>query len=584
MPVSDPYEQRYRRQLAAAARKLRQMYADSIIELSLKASKITLDGEVFDLRKHPALKRQIDDVIKRMHGGIYTLVENGISGSWDLSNEKNDRLVDRRLAGRKVGDRVRRILYDPNKGALDSFIKRKEKGISLSDRVWRALETHRNDLERGLGIGISNGESAAEMAREQQKYLDDPDRLYRRVRDNYGKLKLSKPAQAYSPGPGVYRSSYQNALRLARTETNIAYRRSDFERWRSLPFVVGVEIKLSDSHPKYDICDVLAGRYPKWFDWSGWHPNCICFAIPIMMTDEEFDKLTDAQLGLGEFDGQSVNEVKEMPAAFNKYVQDHQEQMARWKNKPYWMQDNPELIKEALASKIPRRKPDGNSVLQPAGIPIGPQFTNIQRGITPKVKESLSLIDRVHGDGTLDNIPFTETRTSKYKGAFYSNINGSPVRIDLARATRTYQSTLVHEMGHFLDLQGIGVPGKFASTQIESPLAPVIAVAKKSKAIRDLQKLADNRTVVIDDKEYPLSPNAIKFVDYLLNPKEIWARAYTQYIANKTKDKAMNEFVQEVVVNARSKGYQSQWEAEDFKKIEEQIEQMMLELGWINQS
>ena len=39
---------------------------------------------------------------------------------------------------------------------------------------------------------------------------------------------------------GVYRSSYNNARRLAATETNIAYRTADHLRWQQMDFVISL--------------------------------------------------------------------------------------------------------------------------------------------------------------------------------------------------------------------------------------------------------------------------------------------------------------------------------------------------------
>ena len=107
------------------------------------------------------------------------------------------------------------------------------------------------------------------MARDLKQYLKHPDKLFRRVRDERGILHFSKNAAAFHPGQGVYRSSYQNARRLAVTETNMAYRTADHERWQNLDFVVGIEIHLSSNHTckgrdgkPYrfeDICDQLQG-------------------------------------------------------------------------------------------------------------------------------------------------------------------------------------------------------------------------------------------------------------------------------------------------------------------------------------
>ena len=76
------------------------------------------------------------------------------------------------------------------------------------------------------------------MSRDVRRYLRNPDKLFRRVRDKHGNLRLSKAAKAYHPGRGVYRSSYRNALRLTATENNMAYRTADHLRWQQQPFVV----------------------------------------------------------------------------------------------------------------------------------------------------------------------------------------------------------------------------------------------------------------------------------------------------------------------------------------------------------
>jgi len=33
-----------------------------------------------------------------------------------------------------------------------------------------------------------------------------------------------------------------------------------------------------------------AGKYPKDFEFLAWHPNCMCNAIPILQSEEEFIK------------------------------------------------------------------------------------------------------------------------------------------------------------------------------------------------------------------------------------------------------------------------------------------------------
>lgn len=169
-------------------------------------------------------------------------------------------------------DKVR--LFARNIEAQNAFMKRKVNGLSLSDRVWRYSKQFKGEIELALDIGIREGKSAAELSRDLRKYLQRPDDLFRRVRDEHGILRLSKRAASFHPGVGVYRSSYKNAMRLARTEINMAYRTADHLRWQQLDFVVGIEVRRSNRKYNCVVCESLAGKYPKDFKFTGWHPQC----------------------------------------------------------------------------------------------------------------------------------------------------------------------------------------------------------------------------------------------------------------------------------------------------------------------
>lgn len=175
-----------------------------------------------------------------------------------------------------------------------------------------------------------------------------PDRLFRRVRNEHGQLVLSQRAKAYHPGRGVYRSSYKNARRLAATETNIAYITADYERWKQLDFVVGIEIRLSGNHPARDICDDLKGRYPKDFKFTGWHPHCRCHVVSILKTEEELDEDTLRILAGKPLGGKSVNRVDDVPQGFKEWLKDNEERAKYLSSVPYFIKDNPKYIPESF--------------------------------------------------------------------------------------------------------------------------------------------------------------------------------------------------------------------------------------------
>lgn len=345
-----PYEKRQAAKVNALTKRIKKIYEDAITEIVFKATTFPYKGELFTLANFPELEKLVNAQLKSLHDRIYAITVNGIEDSWSLANEQNDHLTDIRLAGRTPNPKVKQILYDPNKDALNAFISRKEKGLNLSERVWRLLEGKNGEkgfkmeIEQALGIGLGKGQSAATLASEMKRYLNEPDRLYRRVRGEDGKLHLSKAARDYHPGQGVYRSSFQNARRLTRTETNLAYRYSDHERWQNMPFVVGIEIKISNTHGIADICDKLKGRYPKDFKFGGWHPACKCYDVAIQMTDKEYDKYEDSILNGTAYNIKSENKVDDVPGAFDKYVDDNKKQIKGWSSVPYWIRDNPDYV------------------------------------------------------------------------------------------------------------------------------------------------------------------------------------------------------------------------------------------------
>ena len=71
-------------------------------------------------------------------------------------------------------------------------------------------------MELGLDVGIGEGKSAQQLSRDFRQYLNNPDKLFRRVRDKRGNLHLSKNANAFHPVVCVYRLITINAASLTR--------------------------------------------------------------------------------------------------------------------------------------------------------------------------------------------------------------------------------------------------------------------------------------------------------------------------------------------------------------------------------
>ena len=361
MPKPTDYDKTHLRNMAAIGTRIDRIFkkaAEEAAKIGVSIKTPLPEDRIFSFDDYPATQKQIERLMTALQQSMETTIVSGVRSAWTLSNNKNNALVSR-IFGDRAGDLSKeqyRRYFSTNGAALEAFLKRQAQGLNLSDRVWRYTTAFKREIELGLDLGIRTGESAAQMTRSLRQYLQHPDKLFRRVRDKHGNLKLSKAAKDFHPGQGVYRSSYKNARRLACTETNIAYRTSDHLRWQQMDFVVGIEVKLSNNHtlngvPLTDICDTLKGRYPKDFKFTGWHPHCRCHAVPILKTEEEMAQDTQRILAGEQPTKGSVNAVRDVPAAFKDWVEDNSERIGRAAKRgtmPYFIRDNQNRVNGIL--------------------------------------------------------------------------------------------------------------------------------------------------------------------------------------------------------------------------------------------
>lgn len=301
----------------------------------------------FDFDDYPKAKAQLQKVVKGLASQMQAVIETGSRRQWLFACHKNDEFIASIIDTTKLTKGRLQKMQDRNLDALQSFQARKVGGMSLADRVWKYTEQYKAQIELGLDVGLGEGRSAAQLSRDLRQNLQDPNRLFRRVRDKRGNLQLSKAAKAFHPGQGVYRSSYKNAMRLTRSEINMAYREADHLRWQQLDFVVGFEVHRSNHEPKCkcDLCERLVGKYPKYFKFKGWHPQCLCYATAILMDEDDFDKqeLSDLKSALKGTEYRKLsakNEVTELPDGFKDWVAENETKQANWASTPYFIKDN----------------------------------------------------------------------------------------------------------------------------------------------------------------------------------------------------------------------------------------------------
>ncbi len=373
------------------------LFAIATREIASAASKADFNPDKpFSFDDYPKVKAAMQKTIAGLAKKVQSVVETGSRKQWLFSCRKNDAFIKSIFDTSKLKKSELKQMTDKRLDALAAFQGRKVAGMNLSQRVWKYTTQFREQIEHALDVGLGEGRSAQELSRDVRQNLNDPNRLFRRVRDKRGNLVLSKAAQAFHPGQGVYRSSYKNAMRLTRSEINMAYRESDYQRWQALDFVVGFEIMRSNHEPlcKCSICEKLVGRYPKTFKFVGWHPQCMCFAIPIIedffsegRRNDRVNRLKAALKGTEAKKYVSPETIDKLPEGFNEWVDSHKEAQKGWRSTPYFIRDN--FKNGNLADGLKIKMPDVAKVDPLAA--IMPQITNARQlatqwGLTIQLK------------------------------------------------------------------------------------------------------------------------------------------------------------------------------------------------------
>lgn len=320
------------RRLAGYMLQVRNIYDRLNEKVASLVESVGYDGSTeFFFADFPEVKRDLLLLQRQFVGEMQTLIYSGTSVEWKNSNIFQDLVANKALKYYRAqvsGERFKHY-FDSNSDQLKAFQARKDKGLNLSTKLWKQADIYKESLEATISTAIEKGMSATTLSKRISRYLKDWPSLQADYQERYAKATRCHDCE-------------YNSIRLARNEISMAYRTAEQLRWQRFDFILGYKIKLSDSHPRYDICDDLAGDYPKDFKFRGWHPNCLCFTVPIVMSEEEYwsDNRED-----------SPNKIITPPENFSKWVYDNSTKIQEAENRgtsPYWIKDNKMLVSQSI--------------------------------------------------------------------------------------------------------------------------------------------------------------------------------------------------------------------------------------------
>ena len=327
------YEALNRRQVEYEA-AVREILAAMNDDVARAVERLGYDGSrPFRFSDYPQLKKQLNKWLTEFADNMVSTINASTSAEWKQSNAVQDALATAYLSlvTAQVHGQAAAVYYQTNGPALKAFQNRTESGMNLSQRLWNLTPDLQKEMEAAIGTAVQRGTSAITLSKQLSQYLHD-----------FPSLKADYETK-YGHATDIHDCEYRSA-RVARTEINMAYRTAEQERWRQMDFVLGKEIRLSGSHPCEDICDELAGNYPKDFEWAGWHPNCMCHEVPILRSEEDY---------LREKPQEPM--IDDVPDAFKNWCKRNAGNIELAKqgkrSMPYFVRDNMELVNRLLQQR-----------------------------------------------------------------------------------------------------------------------------------------------------------------------------------------------------------------------------------------
>ena len=311
------YEARKRSEILMLINRINRLFGKSFKDVHslMKAARL-INKRSLD----PLTKSRIEKIVDELYSKITDETERVVLNAGKLS-ARFQYSIERDLFKRlKVPSLV--SFRNGSAAAVKTVLNEKSFGLKFSGRIWKQHKNYRKRIENVMVDGLKNGYSAKSIAKD-----------------------LVNAEYKNTSGPGVYKDPRKNAERLTRSTINQAYQRSDHERWKDAWHIKCIEVRLSNAHPRYDICDVLQGRYPKDFLFPSWHPQCLCTAVPILVSEKERDLYEDYVLGLRDVPPK-IRYVTKTPAGFDMWMEKNKERVAGWKNEPEWITANQQYIKK----------------------------------------------------------------------------------------------------------------------------------------------------------------------------------------------------------------------------------------------
>ena len=168
-------------------------------------------------------------------------------------------------------------------------------------------------------------------------------------------------------------------------------------------------------------------------------------------------------------------------------------------------------------------------------------------------------IDKVHSTGNMPTVPVMLEPANKNPNIFGTTIvspNGNILQVKIFENSPAKAITELHEIGHCLD-----VHFNIVNSSISDDLFDAID--------------ATRRYGILQTKHLE-NPAMRRHIEYLLSPKEMFSRAYSQYITLRSGDKKLLE---QLNLYRKHGIFDSMWDDDDFESVANEFDKLFKGMG-----
>ena len=205
-------------------------------------------------------------------------------------------------------------------------------------------------------------------------------------------------------------------------------------------------------------------------------------------------------------------------------------------------------------------------------------FARIQKPLKKVFNQSVDFIDNVHQSHiNFKNVDVIETSDRYYNGSIQYDSAGIPFAMNICRNASEKHITIFHEIGHLIDLVGVGTPGQFESRTANGLFTRLLHLAQATPEIMKINDMLASKVIQIGGNNLPLPANTLNRLTYLIDPAEIVARSYAQFIVEKSRSKKLVKMLQN---RKKDNKFGEQWSETNFRPLLLEWNNILNSIGW----